>query len=94
MKEEFGVVFNTYLFTLRKQETHAHSKVGVARQTKNSLNQQSISVLDSGILHCHLRSDSSDIKVHFSSLNLFPRIFSESFSNEMTQKKNTKRQSF
>lgn len=59
MKEELDVVFNTYLFTLGKQETHDHCKVGVARQSKINLNQQSISVIDSGMLHCHVKSDSS-----------------------------------
>lgn len=92
--KEFCVVFNIYLFTLRKQETHAQSKAGVARQTKNNLNQQSISVVDSGIAHHHVRSDSSHVKAHPSSLNLFLRIFSESSSNEMTHRKRTlKRQS-
>lgn len=89
--KEFCVVFNIYLFTLRKQETHTQSKAGVARQTKNNLNQQSISVVDSGIAHHHVRSDSSHVKAHPSSLNLFFRIFSESSSNEMTHRKRTLR---
>lgn len=87
MKEEFSVVFNTYLFTLGKQETHTHSKVRVARQSKYNLNRWGISVADSAILHCHVRSDSSHIKVHLSSLNIFPGIFSENSSNKTTHRR-------
>lgn len=94
MKEDFGVAFNTHPFTLGKQETHAHSMVGVAGQTKNNLNQQSISVADSGILHCHVRFHGSHIKVHFSSLSLFPRIFPESSSNEMTHRERMLKRKF